>query len=230
MGEAALHGADARIALGRIGLERALDDVDEAFRQVRPQVVQALALAAIVHPPQLGQRPRDVGIRAGDEVEQEDAEAVDVALRRGVGAGEHFRREVERRAGDRRGLHGFVVLEQQAGAEVHQHEPAALFADDVLRLDVAMDEAGGVDRGQRPAQILAEQRRFAPAERALSLQQLFEGVAADELHPQADAAVVGVDAVHGDDVAVADAGQEAAFVQHLGGEQLGGPPARPAGA
>ena len=135
--------------------------------------------------------------------------------------------EVERRAGDRGGLDGFVVLEQQAGAEVHQHEAAALFADDVLRLDVAMDEAGGVDRGQRPAQVLAEQRRLAAAERALPLQQLLEGVAADELHPQPDAAVVGVDAVHGDDVAVADAGQEAAFVQHLGGEQLRGSPARP---
>ena len=142
-------------------------------------------------------------------------------------APEHFRGQIERRAGDRGGLHGFVVLEQQAGAEIHQHEPSALFADDVLRLDVAMDEAGGVDRRQRPAQVLAEQRRLAPAEGALPLEQLFEGVAADELHPQPDAAVVGVDAVHGDHVAVADAGQEPAFVQHLGGEQLRGSPARP---
>ena len=55
VGQAALHGADARVPLGGIGLEGALDDVDEAFRQVGPQVVQALALAAIVHPPQLGQ-------------------------------------------------------------------------------------------------------------------------------------------------------------------------------
>ena len=163
-------------------------------------------------------------------MEQQDAEAVDVALRRGVGAGEHFRREVERRAGDRRGLDRLVVLEQQAGAEVHQHQAAAFFADDVLRLDVAMDEAGGVDGGERPAQVLAEQRGFAAAERALPLEQLLERVAADELHPQPDAAVVGVDAVHGDDVAVADARQQAAFVQHLGGEQLGGSPARRAAA
>jgi hypothetical protein len=90
-----------------------------------------------------------------------------------------------------------------------------------------MDEASGMDGGQRAAEILAEEGRLAPAEGALSLEQLFERVAADELHPQADAAVVRVDAVHRHHVAVPDAREQPAFVQDLGGEQIGGAAARP---
>ena len=39
------------------------------------------------------------------------------------------------------------------GAEVHQHDSAAGFAHDVLRFDVAVQEAGVVDGGQGAAQV-----------------------------------------------------------------------------
>ena len=84
---------------------------------------------------------------------------------------EHFGRQVERRAGEARDAARAGVA-QLAGAEVHQDDAAALLAHHVLRLDVAMDEAGAVDGGERAAQILADERRFARAERRPALQQL----------------------------------------------------------
>ena len=65
-----------------------------------------------------------------------------------------------------------------------------LFAHDVLRLDVAVQQAGGVNGRQRRAQVQADQRRFRGTERAARLDDLLERFAAHQLHPQADAAVV----------------------------------------
>ena len=115
----------------------------------------------------------------------------------------------------RRGAGGVHVLPR---AEVHQHEAAALLAHDVLRLDVAVHQAGLVDRRQRAAQLLADQRRFARTERTGGSQQLFEGAAADVLHPQTDPPVLLLDAEHRDDVAVAHPREDAALVQDLVGQ------------
>ena len=57
-----------------------------------------------------------------------------------------------------------------------------------------------MDGRERRAQIQADEGRFARAKRAARLDGLLERLAAHELHPQADAAVVLLGAVHLDDV------------------------------
>ena len=82
---------------------------------------------------------------------------------------------------------------------------------DVLGFDVAMDQPGGVNRRERPAQIDADQRRLASAQRPVLLQPLFERRATYQLHPQADAPIVHVHAVDRDHVGVAHTRQPTAF-------------------
>ena len=76
-----------------------------------------------------------------------------------------------------------------------------------------MDQPGGVNRGERAAEIDADERRLARAEGPVRGELLLERRAAQQLHPQADALVVHRDAVHADDVRVADAREQAAFVR-----------------
>ncbi len=67
-----------------------------------------------------------------------------------------------------------------------------------------MQEAGAVHRRQRRAQIQADERRFPRPERAASLEDLLERLAAHQFHPEADAVVVMLGAVHLHDVRVPD--------------------------
>ena len=83
---------------------------------------------------------------------------------------------------------------------------------DVLRFDVAMQEAGAVHRRESCTDIEAHECGFARAKRAAALDDLFERLAAHELGPQADAAVVLLGAVDLDDVLVAQACQPSGFV------------------
>ena len=113
-------------------------------------------------------------------------------------------REIERRADQTVG-----ASEVLAGAKVHEDDAAAGFAHDVLRLDVAVQEARTVDRGKRGADVESDERGLARAERTTRLDDLVERLAADELGPQTLAALVFLGAVHLDDVLVAKAGQTA---------------------
>ena len=108
-----------------------------------------------------------------------------------------------------------------AGAEVHEDRAAALLAHHVLRLDVAVDEAAAVDRGERLAEIDADGRRFLGAQRTAGAQLVFHRAAVDELHPQADEVVRPLDAVDDDDVAVADLGEERSLAEHAARERAG---------
>ena len=153
-------------------------------------------------------------------MEEQDADAVDVALDGGFAAREQLGREVERRARHPARPDVTIGVPQAARAEVHEDDASAFFAHHVAGLDVAMDEAGGMRRGERAAQLAADQGRFARAERALRFEQRFERPPAHELHRQADAAFVFLGAVDVDDVGVADAGHDAAFVQHPRGNLI----------
>ena len=72
-------------------------------------------------------------------------------------------RQVERRPCDAAALRN-LALDDLSRAEVHQHQPAAGFAHDVLRLDVAVDQPGAVHRGHGAAQLAPDQRGLARAE------------------------------------------------------------------
>ncbi len=99
-----------------------------------------------------------------------------------------------------------------ARSEVHEDDAAAAFAHDVLRFDVAMEEARAVHRCRARTDIEAHERGFARAKRPAALDHLLERLAAHELRPQADAAVVFLGAVDLDDVLVAQACQPPRFV------------------
>ena len=227
MRQPALHRTGTRIPALRRGLEGALHHVDEPLGQVGTQVVQPSPACRLVRVPKLEQRSRRVRVGARDQMEQEDAQAVQVADRRGVEPGEDFRRQVHGRAGDRRIADLLLVVEEQPRAEVHQNDAPAFLPDDVLRLDVAMDQTRSVHGRERAAQILPDEGSFAPAKWTLSFEQLLERAASDELHPQPDTVAMGLDAVNGDDVPVVHAGQEPAFVQDLRGQQIRRPGSGP---
>ncbi len=178
--------------------------------------------ARVMRLAQLVERPGVHRVLRRHEVEQQDADAVDVGVDRGLPAGEELRREVQRRARQASCRGGARALLHLSGAEVHQDETAALLAHDVLRLDVAVDETGLVDGREGAAQLLADERRLARAERALGPQELLQRAAADVLHPEPDAPVALLGAEHRHHVAMADARQDPPLVQDLAGQLRGG--------
>ena len=123
-------------------------------------------------------------------------------------AGQHLRRQIERRSGDVR-LRRAVQL--TAGAEIHQHQPAVVGDHHVLRLDIAMQQARRVDRRHRATHLDADSCDFLLRKCRPVAKRLFERAALDELHPQPDAAVDPFSAVDRDDVRMADAGEQPAF-------------------
>ena len=143
---------------------------------------------------------------------EQHSQAVDVGRARRRPPTEELWREIQRRA---RHVEQPVKAGRQlgAGAEVHQDRASALLAHDVLRLDIAVDEAASVHRGERAAQIDTDERRFLRAERAASAQFVLHRATMDELHPQTDESVRLLDAVDDDDVAVVDLGEERAFAK-----------------
>ena len=179
-------------------------------------------------------RPPVDGIRVGDEVIQEHAEAVDVRRLRARLSLEDFRCEIQRRPGEivhRSGMPAAAIeVEVLAGAEVHQHRPSALFAHDVVRFDVAVQQAGAVHRCQRAAQVQTDQRGFTRAEGAMRPKKLGERASLDELHPESDAAADVIRPVNGRHVGMADPRQQPRFFERT--RRIGGgtPVARAASA
>ena len=93
-----------------------------------------------------------VGKFAGEGAEHGDAERVNVGRLVAGFAGEHFRRHIAERAGN---VLGRKIL--QAGnahhAEIDQLERSVAFEDHVVGLDVAMDDAGAVQRRRAARQL-----------------------------------------------------------------------------
>ena len=142
---------------------------------------------------------------------QQHTEAIEIRPLAGRRAVENLRREVQRRSGEIGQRVPPGPIDFASGPKVHQDDASAVFAHDVLCLDVAMDEAGRVKRRQRAAQVDPDQRGFPRAERSALLEQLLERRTAHELHPQADALLVDRHAVHGDNVLMMHAREQASF-------------------
>src|SRR6185436_14915362 len=94
-------------------------------------------------------------------------EAVDIAPYRSRLALEQLRRHVQRRPCDAGRLAGGLGRRLGPGAEVEHHDAAAGLAHHVRRLDVAMNEAGVMDRGESPTQALADDGRLLRAHRTV---------------------------------------------------------------
>ena len=159
----------------------------------------------VVHVP-VGHRHRALGVvrrRAGQQLEQQDAGGVDVGAGVGAAVLDLLRGEVgdgadehAGRRGDRAGLDG------AREAEVGDLDPAVVRQQDVLGLDVAVHEPGGVGGGERHEHRLEQVERPRRRQRALGAEHVAQGAAGHPLHHQVGGAGVGVGAlvVDGDDL------------------------------
>jgi len=116
---------------------------------------------------------------------------------------------------------GMASARLGTGAEVHEDGPPAGLAHDVLRLDVAMHESGAVDGRERAADVDADDRRLARAHAPVGIDPLLQRLAFEELHPEADAAVVAVGAVDGNHVGVTNPREQTTLGDHRLLERLG---------
>src|SRR4030095_6010520 len=133
---------------------------------------------------------------------EKHTETVDVGEFRAPLAAKDFRGEIKRRPREidiRRRVDG-LKPEILAGAEIHQHCPAAGLTHDVARLDVAMNQPGCVNGRERLAEVGGNQRGLVRAERSLLAQLRGERTSLDELHPDTDVSLDDVSAVDTDDV------------------------------
>ena len=200
----------------RIGIDCPLHGADEIGGQIGSRIAQGRPSPAEMRLFDFLLRAPLDRIDAGDEVVEQDAEAVDVGPRGPRRAVEHLRREIQRRAGDIVAGADGPNAKILTGPEIHQHGSTAGRAHHVARLHVAVYEPGCVHRSERLAQIAANQRGFARAERSLFAQHRGQCSPVDELHPDADASVDDVRPVHRNDVDVADAREQARFFQRAG--------------
>ena len=81
-----------------------------------------------------------------------------------------------------------------------------------MRFDVTMEQPGGVHGRHGITQLDADGCGFRDGEDSARLERVFERLAVDELHPQADAVFDLFRAVDGDNVRVANARKQTAFV------------------
>ena len=151
----------------------------------------------------------EVRLAAGEHLEQQHAERVDVGASVGDALGHQLRRQV----GD--GAHQHAARRRRRGrradrasqAEVGHLDLAAWVDQDVLRLDVAVDDARLVRRGDRLEDLLQQGEGSARRQRRLVADQVAQGMTSgDVLHREEQRAVVVALVVDGHDVRVCQAG------------------------
>ena len=164
---------------------------------------------------------------AREHLEQQQPRSVDVAPGVGDAALDLLGGEVGHRAQEHPRLRGGRGAGDRAGQpEVGDLDHAVLAQDDVLRLDVAVDQAGAVRGAQRLQHRVEDVQRGAGGQRALGLHDLTQRVPVDQLHGEEHAALVVALVVDRDDVGVAQPGGRARFAPEPADEGLVGGQAR----
>jgi hypothetical protein len=82
----------------------------------------------------------------------------------------------------------------------------------VVRLDIAVQQAGAVHRRYRSTELETNVDSFGSADYLPLVEDLLERVAANELHPQADLVTNLLCAVDADDVGMSHFGEQSPFV------------------
>jgi hypothetical protein len=130
-----------------------------------------------------------------------------VARRGRLRAGEHLGVEVAGRARDEAGLGQALVVDDLGDAEVDEHRAGAR-EHDVAGLEVAVDDALGVDGTQRARQAVGQHDDLLGAERPVLADVLLEGRTVDELRDDEGLLVLHLGVDDAGDPRVAHAVQE----------------------
>jgi hypothetical protein len=148
---------------------------------------QALSRALLVRRADLRHRTTADRIGTCHQEEQQHAKGVQIAALIGVTAlqqlGRHVKWCARRLRTSGRVLPRHLLVTR---AKVHQHDSTALLAHDVAGGDVAMQEPRRMHRRQGTGEIESDGRGLARAKLPLLGDNLVQGSAADELHPDPD--------------------------------------------
>ena len=166
-----------------------------------------------------------VRLGAGEQLVEHDPDGVHV----GTGVGPAVDHQLGREVGDGADQHpagrgvlrvGADRLGQPEVGHLHRGGARVRVGGDqhVLGLDVAVDQAGAVRRGQRGEHRLDQGERPRRSHRALLADQVAQGVPAHQLHGQEDGAVVGALVEDRHDVRVGEPGRGAGLAHEAGGE------------
>ena len=120
----------------------------------------------------------------------------------------HIARSAQRQAG---AGHDGAGAESFGDAKVGQHRRAVFPEQDILRFDVAVDDAASVGVmqgiGNRPSDVQSFGQRQTGAD------ALLQGIARQVLHRQIVGLLIGGDVIDGDDVRIAELGNDPAFAK-----------------
>jgi hypothetical protein len=206
------------VAGGRVARHRVQHDVLEALRHAGAHLTGPQWLGV-----EAGERGARVGLGAerrpaAQRLVQHDAERVHVGRRPHRPALHLLGRQVLRGA-EHRPLSG-VVLARLGDAEVGDHHAAVAAQQDVRRLDVAVDDARMVGRGQRVCGLSDDRHGLRRFERALLVEPLTQRRPAHELHHDGLDAVVAARVVDRHDRRVRQPGGRDCFGAEAGEERL----------
>ena len=155
-------GGDGARPRLRVLLEAAQDDaLDDRVEPRRHRRGRGGLLLGVLAPP-LGERRGLEGLASGEELVEHEAERVDVALHGSALAGELLGRHVGGRARDLRAA--LVVVDADGEAEVGDLRAAAAVDHDVAGLQVAVQHALVVRRGEARAQLARDLDRLVRRE------------------------------------------------------------------
>src|SRR5262245_13782252 len=191
----------------------ALDRAREAAREpgtLEPEGRQRVLEVRAYEVPLLSSLPVEgVHSRRGDV--EDHPQSVDVGLRVRHLAPDDLRREVRERSVDR----ALVSLAGQrpGGSEVADLHLPRGGEEDVLRLDVAVDDALRVSGGEAAGHLDREAQELVRGKDGARAEDLAEVRALDELHHEEHGAAVRAAVVHLDDVRVVEAREQLALLE-----------------
>jgi hypothetical protein len=187
-------------------------------RNIAHELTRGLRLIVAHLPQQLHEVGRPEREAASQQLIQHNAQTVDV--RAAVDAMRHtpglFGRHVVRGAGDETLLAAARTVLAEREAEVHQHRRPPGSEDDVLRFDVAVDDAPGVRVAQRVAHRGRDARRLGPR-RAVVPHPAVEVGTLDVIGDDVHLPLMHPDVVDGHDARVVQAGQPPRLLPRLFG-------------
>ena len=173
---------------GRVRRQRAVDDAEDALRQVGAKLAQR-PRSGLDRARGLEHRATPERMSPRERLPQHHADGPDVRSRRRLAAREPLGRDVRERPGDIAGLGQRLSLRHLRETEVEHacRNSLAVHEQDVRGLDVPMQDAGGMSVGEPVAHLRAGLDRRVLGQPAAT-QGLAEGVPGDELVRDVDVA------------------------------------------